>query len=251
MSDEKDQSSFSKYGLYTVNENLELTLPDTVIKFEKIDENAFSYFRQDSEGKIIEKIIPVKSNVLEIELAPIRPLNHPARRTEYVFLEFDKEIYLSQNSTASIFVHCPIEIGIFLIHDSKQESLDWITCNPLNSRFGLYGSPDTGTLCKYAEVSLATDFSDSVPYVEGVMKIVIENNLESGQTVSKVIFPITDNALYYENSKSILDGIKVTLKKRAVVSIADVQTDVISTDWIKSPTWDASTSNTAMEMGLE
>ena len=251
MSDEKDQSSFSKYGLYTVNENLELTLPDTVIKFEKIDENAFSYFRQDSEGKIIEKIIPVKSNVLEIELAPIRPLNHPARRTEYVFLEFDKEIYLSQNSTASIFVHCPIEIGIFLIHDSKQESLDWITCNPLNSRFGLYGSPDTGTLCKYAEVSLATDFSDSVPYVEGVMKIVIENNLESGQTVSKVIFPITDNALYYENSKSILDGIKVTLKKRAVVSIADVQTDVISTNWIKSPTWDASTSNTAMEMGLE
>jgi len=251
MSEETIQSNFSKYGLYTVNENLELTLPDTMIKFERIGENAFSYFRQDSEGKIIEKMIPAKSNELKIELAPIRPLNYPARRTGYVFLKFDKEIYLSQNSAASIFVHCPIEIGVFLIHDSKRESLDWVTCNPLNSRFGLYGSPDTGTLCKYAEVSLATDFSDSVTYVEGVMKIIIENNLDSGQTVSKVIFPITDNSLYYEDSKSIIDGIKVTLKKRAVVSIADVQTDVISTDWTTSPTWEDSTSNTSMEMGLE
>ena len=251
MSDDNEKSGFSKYGLYTVNENLELVLPKTIIKFERIGENAFSYFRQDSEGKISEKMIPSKSNELKIELAPIRPLNHPARRTGYVFLKFDKEIYLSQNSAASIFVHCPIEVGIFLIHDSKRESLDWVTCNPVNSRFGLYGSPDTGTLCKYAEVSFATDFSDSIPYVEGVMKIVIENNLESGQTVSQVIFPITDNSLYYEDSKSILDGIKVTLKKRAVVSIADVQTDVVSTDWTKSPTWEASTSNTSMEMGLE
>ena len=251
MSDEQDQSSLSKYGLYTVTESLELTLPETMIKFEKIGENAFSYFRQDSEGKIIEKMIPAKSNELKIELAPIRPLNHPARRTGYIFLKFDKEIYLSQNSAASIFVHCPIEVGIFLIHDSKRESLDWVTCNPINSRFGLYGSPDTGTLCKYAEVSLATDFSDSIPYVEGVMKIIIENSLDSGQTVSKVIFPITDNSLYYEDSKSIIDGIKVTLKKRAVVSIADVQTDVVSTDWTTSPTWEASTSKTTMEMGLE
>ncbi len=226
-------------------------MPNTIIKFERIGEKAFSYFRQDSEGKIIEKMIPAKSNELKIELAPIRPLNHPARRTGYVFLKFDKEIYLSQNSAACIFVHCPIEIGVFLVHNSKPESLDWITCNPLNSRFGLYGSPDSGTLCKYAKVSLATDFSDSIPYVEGVMKIIIENNLQSGQTVSKVIFPITDNSLYYEDSKSILDGIKVTLKKHAVVSVADVQTDTISTDWTKSPTWEDSTSNTFMEMDLE
>jgi hypothetical protein len=37
MSEEITQSSFSKYGLYTVNENLELTLPDTKIKFDILD----------------------------------------------------------------------------------------------------------------------------------------------------------------------------------------------------------------------
>ena len=251
MSNENTEANYSKYGEYLVTEHLELNLPEIVVKIQRVGEHAFSYFRQDSEGNIVEKMIPATSNELKIEMAPIRPLNHPARRTGYIFLKFDKEIYLSQNSAASIFVHCPIEVGIFLIQNSERESLDWVTCNPVNSRFGLYGSPDTGTLCKYAEVTLATDYSDSVPYVEGVMKIIIENNLNSGQTVSKVIFPITDNSLYYEDSKSVLDGIKVTLKKRAVVSIADVQTDSLSTDWVKSPTLEHSTTNTPMEMGLE
>jgi hypothetical protein len=251
MSDKISESTFSNYGVYEINETLELFLPNTIIKIDRIGEKAFSYFRKDSEGNIAEKMVPAKSNEMKIEIAPIRPLNHPARRTNYVFLKFDKDIYLSRNSAASIFVHCPIEIGVFLINGSNRESLDWITCNPINSRFGLYGSPDTGTLCKYAEVTLATDLSDSVSYFEGVMKIIIENNLNSGQTVSKVIFPITANSLYYEGSKTILDGIKVTLRKRAVVSIADVQTDVISTNWTKSPTLEDTTITTSMEMGLE
>jgi len=248
---ENMENNFSNYGVYDVDDALELVLPDTEIKIERVGDNAFSYFRKNSDGKIIEKMIPVKSEKIKIELAPIRPLNHPARRTNYVFLKFDKEIYLSSNSAASIFVHCPIEIGIFLINGSDRESLDWITCDSLNSRFGLYGSPDTGTLCKYAEVTLATDMTDSIPYVEGVMKIILENNLDSGQTVSKVIFPITDNSLYYENSKVILDGLRVTLRKRAVVSIADVKSESVDTDWTKSPTWEDTTASTSMEMGLE
>ncbi len=251
MSNDTVESNFSNYGVYQINENLELFLPNTIIKIEKIGDGAFSYFRRDSEGIIVEKIIPKKLNNIRIELAPIRPLNHPAKRTRHMFLKFDKEIYLSHGSAASIFVHCPIEIGIFLIHDSDRESLDWITCNPLNSRFGLSGSPDTGILCKYAKVSLATDYSDSTPYVEGVMKIVIENVLASGQNIDKVIFPITDNFLYYENSKTIIDGIKVVLKKRAAVSIADIKTDSLSTEWTKSPTWEDTTVTDSMEMGLE
>ena len=251
MSEEASGSNFSTYGIYEVSDSLELSLPNTEIRINRVGENAYSYYRKDSEGNVTEKMIPTKSNEIQIELAPIRPLNHPARRTGYMFLKFDKEIYLSEDSAASIYVHCPVEIGIFLIHGTHKESLDWVTCNPLNSRFGLYGSPDTGTLCKYAEVSLATDFSDSIPYVEGVMKIIIENTLNAGQTVSKVIFPITDNSLYYDDSKAILDGIKVTLKKRAVVSIADVKTDPVSTDWTKSPTWEDTTVSTSMEMGLE
>ena len=54
------------------------------------------------------------------------------------------------------------------------------------------------------------------------LQIILENTLSSSQSISKVVFPITDNTLYYQNSKTIIDGIKITLKKRAAVNIADV-----------------------------
>ena len=62
MSDDTSGSTFSNYGVYQINENLELSLPNTIIKIERVGENAFLYFRKDSEGKITEKMIPTKSN---------------------------------------------------------------------------------------------------------------------------------------------------------------------------------------------
>ena len=61
MSD-KSESSFSNYGVYEVNENLDLSLPNTEIRIERVGKNAFSYFRKNSDGKIIEKMIGVKLN---------------------------------------------------------------------------------------------------------------------------------------------------------------------------------------------
>lgn len=251
MNDHLTDIKFSNYGIYTITNSLELTLPDTKIRIERIGENAFSYSRKNSKDEISEKIIPSKSNEIKIELAPIRPLNHPARRTGYVFLKFDKNIFLSEGSAATVFVQCPVEIGLFLVHNSHRDSLDWVTCNPDNSRFGLYGPPDSGTLCKYAVVSMAENMDDSISYFNGVIKVELENKLNSGQSINKIIFPITNNSIYYSDSKAILDGIKVILRKRAVVSIADVKVDPISTDWIKAPTWEDTTTTESMEMGLE
>ena len=121
MSD-NSELTFSNFGIYDLVDQLELILPNTLIKFQRISENAFSYYRKNSEGNVVEKIIPVKSQDVKIELAPIRPLNYPARRTNHILLQFDKEIYLSENSAASIFVNCPIEIGIFLIHNSNYSN---------------------------------------------------------------------------------------------------------------------------------
>ena len=243
--------NFTKYGVYTINNTLEILLPETNIKIEKIGDKAFSYVRKNSENEVVEKIIPSKSDEIQIEIAPIRPLNHPARRTGFMFLNFDKDIFLSESSSASVFVHCPIEIGVFVIHNSHKDSLDWVTCDAINSRFGLYGDPDSGTLCKYANVDLAKDMEDSLSYMNGVMKIVLENNLNAGQSISKVIFPITDNSIFYSETKAIFDGIKVTLRKRAVVSIADVKIEPIQSNWKKSPTWEDTTATNSMEMGLE
>ena len=56
MSD-NSETVFSNYGIYDLKDELELLLPNTSIKFHRISDNAFSYFRKNSEGNIIEKII--------------------------------------------------------------------------------------------------------------------------------------------------------------------------------------------------
>ena len=51
--------------------------------------------------------------------------------------------------------------------------------------------------------------------------------------------------------KTILDGIKITMKKRAAVNIADVKPTPLEIDWTMSPTWEDKVSSTPLEMGLE
>ena len=59
---DNSEKTFSNYGVYDLESALELFLQNTIIKFQRISDNAFSYFRKNSEGAIVEKIIPVKSN---------------------------------------------------------------------------------------------------------------------------------------------------------------------------------------------
>ena len=49
MSD-NPEVSFSSFGKYDLEDELELILPNTLIKFHRISENAFSYYRKNSEG---------------------------------------------------------------------------------------------------------------------------------------------------------------------------------------------------------
>lgn len=249
MSD--SDSSFSNYGIYTIEDNAEFSLPNITIKIEKIGDHVFSYIRKDVEDNIVKKIIPVSSSELTIELSPVRPLNYPARRTSYMYLDFETPIFLSEGSAASVFVRCPIEIGIFLIHDGHKDSLDWVDCEPLNSRFCLYGAPESGTLCKYAPSEIVESYDDSISFTNGVLKIDIKNDLDKGLLVSKIVFPITDNSVYYKNSKAIFDSLKAVLKKKLTLEILDVTSQSIETDWTKSPTYERVESIKRVDLSVE
>lgn len=251
MSSDNSESALSDYGIYTISEKHEFTLPDIEIKIERIGEHVFSYIRKDAEDNILKKIIPITSSDLTIELCPIRPLNYPAHRTNHVYLDFESPIFLSEDSAATVFVRCPIEVGIFLVHDGHKDSLDWFTCDPLNSRFCLYGTPESGTLCKYMNSEIVESYDDSIPFQNAVLKIDIKNELSRGVTVSKIVFPITGNSIYYKNSKAIVDSLTATFKKKLTLEIIDVDSIMIQTDWIKSPTYEQSESIKHMDMGVD
>ena len=240
------------YGIYEIGENTEFLFPSIKARIETDQENNFVYSRVDSEGNTVEKIIPSDKDKITIEIAPIRPLNYPARRTNFVYLDFDKEVFLSEGATTTFVVRCPVEIGIFLVHDSHKDSMDSFTCDPSRARFGLYGSPDTGILCKYFKVPIVKSELDSQLYYSCTVRLNFENQLERGYAIKKVVFPITDHTLYYEKEKAQLDSLQIKLRKRGVVEFAEAA-EVIRTDitWPKSPSWEQDTHTPSMEMGLE
>lgn len=248
---EKTSQEFTPFGIYKITENKEFSLPNIEIKFLKTSEKVFLYQRHDAEDNIIEKIIPTVSGGLDIEICPIRALNHPARRTDYTYLQFDKPVFLPEGASATIFLRCPIEIGIFLLHEGHKDSLDAVTCDPQNSRFALYGDPDSGVLCKHSTTPIVESHDDSIPYVNGVIKVDITNALEGGHSVNRIVFPAADNSIYYKDSKAIFDNIKAIMKKKLAIELIDVAPEKIQTDWTVSPTYEASATVKRLEMGLD
>ena len=249
---EKELKTYAKYGVYETVDKLDLFFPSVEVKINRRDEKSFSYLRKDSEGNITEKIIPSTSKKLTIEISPIRPLNYPARRTNFVYLQFDKEVFLSKDSTTSFLVRCPIEVGIFLVHDSHKDSMDWFTCDASSSRFGLYGPSDTGKLCKFYKVPIVKNELDSELHLSCVMRVNFENLLDHGYSITKAVFPITDHYLYYKDGKAQLDSLNVKMKKRlAVEYIETSEIRLDKNDWTKSPSWEKDTETPSMEMGLE
>lgn len=248
---ESTESKFSNYGIYEISDNLELNLPNSEVKITRISPNVFSYVRKDSEDNIVEKIIPTKSSDLTIELSPIRPLNFPARRTSYVYLEFETPIYLSEGSSATVYARCPIEIGIFIIHDGKKGSLDAFTCDSINSRYCLYGSPESGTLCKYSKSEIVSSYDDSVPFFNAILKVDLHNELSRGYSVEKIVFPISENSIYYENSKAIMDSVNAVLRKKLTLEILDVDPVPIQSSWTLAPTYEKQETLKRVDMGVD
>jgi len=249
---ESKSREYSNYGPYEIEEEMELFFPSVEVRIKRKDEKNFTYLRKDPEGNIAEKIVPVQGKRMKIEVAPIRPLNYPAHRTNFVYLKFDQEVFLSENASTSFLVRCPIEIGIFLVHESYKDSMDWFTCDPSKSRFGLYGAPDTGNLCKYYKVPIVKSELDSEPYLNCVMRLNFQNLLDRGYSITRSIFPITDHFLYYKENKSQIDSLNVTLKKRMAVEFVETaELRLKNIDWEKSPSWEKDTETASMEMGLE
>jgi uncharacterized protein len=245
--EEENPSSkkYSGYGNYQIVDKLELTLPKTEIIFEKKSDDQFSYYRKNSENKITNKLIPRKGKDLQIELAPILPLNLPAKKTnDLMFLRLSNSVFVEKESKVDILIQFPIEIGIFVIHptDGTKDFFDCFTCEPMHSRFGLYGIPDGGNLCMYSKVAVL-DKHEYDEYVFAIMKVSLENKLDHGVSIGKLVFPVSHHDIYYLDGKSEahIDDITATIQndiKNEIIDIAHVTYSKKNNDWKLAPRTD-------------
>ena len=245
--------NFSKYGRYSVKDELELEFPSTKISISRIDNEKFSYKRTNSENESINKIISAKSPGFGIEVAPVIPVNLPKHKTDFLFLRLTEKLFLNKNSSAEIFIPLPIEIGVFYIEHNKAKTFDFFTYDPLHSRYGLYGPPEEGILCKYAKVSLMNANEES-PFVYAKMRVFVHNELDKGVSLGKIVFPVTDHELYYKDTNVLVDNLKVAIKHRGALELVEVIQDTIQkpNGWTKSPTHRHKTDHKfSMEKGFD
>jgi hypothetical protein len=243
MSIEK-QNEYSSYGEYSISDKLEVFLPKTQIIIEKW-ENRFSYYRKNSENQELRKSIPGNKEKIRIEIAPILPLNLPAKKTnDLMFLRLSESIFVEKNSTTNILVEFPIEIGIFIINsDETRDFFDCFTCEPMHSRFALYGTPENGKLCMYGKIKLLEETENPQPYVFAKMKATITNKLNEGASIGKFVFPVTYHNIYYMNNTSDahIDDIDALIKKEPAgkfIEISHVDYSKKDKSWMLAPTAD-------------
>lgn len=242
-----------EYGTHTVKEKLEFCLPDNSIIIERVSADKFRYRRMTSSG-IVEKIIAVRMPNLEIEFVPIHSLYTPSFKTDYMFLRLMQPIFVSRNSVTDIFVSVPIEIGLFFTGNEIREPFDIFSCAPSCSRYALYGDPDQGTLCKYAKVVIHTRKEKLDRYICGGLKITIDNELGTGISLGKVVFPLQDHDIYYNNVDAVYDDLKIDVRDRLGIEVVDVmqQNETGPKEWSKSPRLKKQTDiKFAMEKGFD
>lgn len=217
---------FSEFGTYQLDDKMVFRMPNNTVTLQHIGNDRFSCIR-NSSGLVVKKIIQARPQTSKIEVVPVLPIHVPSRKTDFFFIRFDETLFIEQNSTLSVETCIPIEVGMFLVTHNKSSGFDFFSCDPLNSRFGLYGTPEDGKLCKYSAVS-ANNTESPQPFSQARLKIEITNELHELASVGKIVFPITDHDLYYYGNDVIMDGLRATIKNRVGLHVIETVQDPIA-----------------------
>lgn len=227
-----DGKSLSIFGKYQLKDEIILDLPNNVITISDMGNGRLLYTR-NSGNETIKKLIQTKTKTQQIEMAPVLPIHIPSYKTDFFFIRFEEPLYIEEDSSIETTLAFPIEIGLFLVYQNKTRGFDFFSCDPSNSHFGLYGTPENGRLCKYVTISLDDKCVSPQPFIHTQFKLDIVNELEESVHVGKIVFPVTDHDLYYRENQVMMDGLQAIIKNRVGLHVIEtVQNPIVKqTGW--------------------
>ena len=238
------ESTKNSYGLFSLVDSLICELSGFNIQIKTLGDKKYSYLRTSNGVINISKIFTSKASKIKIEIAPILPQNLPDKITEYIMLKFNEILQIEKQSNTKFDVLHPIEIGVFVVSDEENRSLiECFSLDPLLSRYGMYGSPDDGILCKCFRTALdgkkqQTQFSNSK------ISITFQNDTNSDILISKIAFLSTNHDIFYNSTDTVTDGIICIVKETLGNVFAQINSQNIesSSEFTKSPTITQKTS---------
>lgn len=214
-------NDYSEFGRYIIKKELVMNLPNHKITCSELNENSFVYKREAFGQEAAKKIVRPKTADFQVGLMPILPIHTPSYKTDFFFIRLQEQIYMSQNSAMEIIVPFPIEIGVFLVEEDHSGLIDSFSCDPIGTHFALYGSPEEGKLCKYAQIKIESPNMQQL-FTHAQMKIRIANESDDGVFVGRFVFPVTDHDLHFHKTSVMMDGLNATIKNRIGVRVIDM-----------------------------
>ena len=195
---------------------------------------SFSYRRYSGNELKTEAIIVPAEDAVAIGIFPNPPLLTPKPVANNMYLKFKLPIIVSQRSQTVVYAKMPIEIGIY--RQTKDEEILLDAFSLKRQQYALYGSPESGVLCRYIETPISTDKDEikATKYEEAVVRIKVRNEIDNIVKVSKVIVPMAGVILDHAHDDSWLSGsVEMILDSafgREIVNVHLVHTKVKRSD---------------------
>ena len=150
--------------------------------------SALSYKRYAGADLAAEAMIVSNEDPVMIGVFPIPPLFTPTAVAKNVFLKFNTSVIVDQRSQAVVYAKMPVEIGIY--RQSKDEEVLLDSFSRKRQQYALYGSPESGVVCRYIETEVS----------------MIKNDIDNIVKVSKVIIPMDGVVLDHAHDDAWLPG---------------------------------------------
>lgn len=173
---------------------------------------AFSYRRFAGNELKAEAMIVSDDDPVVVGVFPSAPLLTPKNIAKNLYLKFRSPVVMDQRSEVEVFAKMPIEIGVY--RQTKDEEILLDAFSLQRQQYALYGSPESGVVCRYTEtdVSISEDGLSPKKYEEAIVKIRIKNTIDNVVKVSKVIIPMDSVILDHAHDNSWLPGhVEMTL----------------------------------------
>ncbi len=202
------------FGHYTIP--LEIAAAGISLAIER-DGEGFRY-RSTCNGTTTEKLLLTRAG--EVLINPVEPLHRPKELTATLLIELEKTLVVEPETTKTVFLTFPIEIGVFITTNDDVEVLDIFTLVP--QKFTLYGDPRTGMICKYWRSTVSATIPSVNPLSEGVIQLSISNTTSDWVNVTRAVFNAYTMKLYYSKRLVAMRAtMKILLRQLAETTFID------------------------------
>lgn len=168
--------------------------------------SSLQYRRYAGSELAAEAMIVSNENAMTVGVFPVPPLFTPKAIAQNLYMKFKTPVVVDQRSQAVVYAKMPIEIGVY--RQAKDEEMLIDAFSRTRQQYALYGSPESGVVCRYIETEISTNSEDIKPtkYEEALVRIRIKNDIENVVKVSKVIVPMDDVVLDHAHDDAWLPG---------------------------------------------